>query len=56
VAVFIPSHIAAQLAAFCLENSERIAAVVADAVALHLDQMESRSGAALALAKDGAEG
>jgi DNA-binding transcriptional regulator YhcF (GntR family) len=41
VAVFVPSHIAASLAEFCLANSERIGAVVADAITLHLDQMES---------------
>lgn len=39
VAVFIPAHLASQLAAFCANNSERVTAVVADAVALHLDQM-----------------
>lgn len=38
VAVFIPSHIAAILAAFCLEHSEKVTAVVADAIVLHLDQ------------------
>lgn len=41
VAVFVPSHIAAQLAAFCLSNSERISAVVADAITLHIDQIEA---------------
>jgi DNA-binding transcriptional regulator YhcF (GntR family) len=42
VAVFVPSHIAAQLAAFCLANSEKIGAVVADAITLHLDHCESQ--------------
>lgn len=39
VAVFIPAHMAAQLASFCAANSEKITAVVADAIALHLDQL-----------------
>lgn len=39
VAVFVPAHLAALLAAFCAANSERIPAVVADAIALHLDQL-----------------
>lgn len=39
VAVFIPPHLAAQLAAFCIDNSERLTSVVADAVALHLDAL-----------------
>jgi DNA-binding transcriptional regulator YhcF (GntR family) len=56
VAVFVPSHIAAQLAAFCLANSEKIGAVVADAIALHLDQLESADGPDLSATKDGAEG
>lgn len=38
VAVFIPAHLASQLAAFCAEHSEKITAVVADAIVLHLDQ------------------
>ena len=34
-----PAHVAAELAAFCVKNSEKITAVVADAIALHLDQL-----------------
>lgn len=41
VAVFVPAHLAAQLAAFCAARSERVTAVVADAIALHLDQLEA---------------
>ncbi len=37
VAVFIPAHVAAALAAYCAANGERVPAVVADAVTLHLD-------------------
>lgn len=40
IAVFIPAHLAAQLAGFCAINSEKITAVVADAIALHLDQLD----------------
>jgi DNA-binding transcriptional regulator YhcF (GntR family) len=54
VAIFVPPHIAAQLAAFCLANSEKISAVVADAITLHLDQFEGSTDAP-AWAKDGAE-
>jgi hypothetical protein len=39
VAVFVPAHLAAQLAAFCAANDERLTAVVADAIALHVDQL-----------------
>jgi hypothetical protein len=39
VSVFVPAHVAAELAAFCVKNSEKITAVVADAIALHLDQL-----------------
>src|SRR5882724_1509415 len=39
VAVFIAPHLAARLAAFCAANSEKITAVVADAIVLHLDEM-----------------
>lgn len=40
VAIFVPSHVAAHLAAFCLANTEKIGAVVADAIELHIDQLE----------------
>lgn len=43
VSVFVPAQVAAQLAAFCLANSERISAVVADAITLHLDQAEAHA-------------
>lgn len=39
VAVFVPAHLAAALATFCAANAERIPAVVADAISLHLDQL-----------------
>jgi hypothetical protein len=39
VAVFIPPHLAAHLATFCVDNGERLTSVVADAVALHLDAL-----------------
>jgi hypothetical protein len=39
VAIFIPADLAAKLAAFCIERSEKLPAVVADAVTLHLDQL-----------------
>ncbi|MBN8987448.1 MAG: ABC transporter permease [Rhizobiales bacterium] len=39
VSVFVPAYLAAQLAAFCAANAERIPAVVADAIMLHLDQL-----------------
>jgi len=39
VSVFVPAHVAAELAAFCVKNSEKVAAVVADAITLHLDQL-----------------
>jgi hypothetical protein len=60
VAIFVPAHVAAQLAAFCLANSERVSAVVADAISLHLDQMDTDRtvrglAQAGAYAKDGAE-
>lgn len=51
VAVFVPPHVAAHLAAFCLANSERISAVVADAITLHLDHLESIDASCFA-AKD----
>ena len=37
VAVFVPAHVAASLATFCVAHSEKITAVVADAIALHID-------------------
>lgn len=40
IAVLVPAHIAAPLAMYCADNSERIAAVVADAITLHLDQLD----------------
>lgn len=40
VAVLVPPHIAAQLASFCAGRDERVSAVVADAITLHLDQFE----------------
>lgn len=39
VAIFIPTHLAAQLASFCATNSEKVQAVVVDAIALHLDHL-----------------
>jgi hypothetical protein len=40
VAVFVPPDVAARLAAFCAGRDERVPAVVADAVMLHLDELE----------------
>jgi hypothetical protein len=40
VSVFVPAHIAAKLAAFCVARSEKITAVVSDAITLHLDELE----------------
>ena len=37
VVVLLPPHLAAKLAAYCADHDERVAAVVADAIALHLD-------------------
>lgn len=54
VAIFVPSHIAAQLAAYCLTDSERVGDVVADAILLHLDQVATPLVPALP-AKGGAE-
>jgi hypothetical protein len=39
VSVVVPAHVAASLAAFCLAQGERLSAVVADAIALHVDQL-----------------
>ena len=39
VAVFVPAHVAAALAAFCVAHSEKLTAVVADAIVLHIDQL-----------------
>lgn len=39
VAVFVPAHVAAALAAFCAARDEKISTVVADAIVLHLDQL-----------------
>jgi hypothetical protein len=52
IAIFVPAHVAAHLAAFCLVNQERISAVVADAITLHLDQCDAGANAPL---QDGAE-
>ncbi len=38
VCVFVPAHVAADLARFCVDNSENVSSVVADAIVLHLDQ------------------
>lgn len=40
-AVTLPSHIHARLERFCVDQKERFDAVLADAVALHLDELES---------------
>lgn len=53
VSVFVPSHIAAALAGFCHANSEKVSAVVADAITLHLDQCEG--AAAVVVATDSAD-
>lgn len=39
VNVVIPADVAAKLAAFCKANDESVSAVVADAIALHLDAL-----------------
>ena len=39
VAVFVPAHVAAALAAFCAARDEKISTVVADAIVLHLDEL-----------------
>jgi SOS-response transcriptional repressor LexA len=39
VAVMVPAHVAASLAAFCLAQGERLTSVTADAIALHIDQL-----------------
>lgn len=39
VAVFIPAHIAADLANYCATHGEKVVAFVADAIVLHLDQI-----------------
>lgn len=39
VAVFVPAHIAADLANYCAVHGEKVVAVVADAIALHLDHL-----------------
>ncbi len=46
VAVYVPSDIAARLARYCAANGERVPAVVADAIALHLDALEAADAAA----------
>src|SRR5262249_10653035 len=40
VSIVVPAEIAAKLAQFCAAKDERVSAVVADAIALHLDQLE----------------
>ncbi len=42
VAVFVPAHVAATLAAFCLAHGEKLTAVTADAITLHIDQVEGQ--------------
>ncbi|BAL77060.1 LexA family protein [Bradyrhizobium cosmicum] len=54
VAVFVPPHLAALLAAFCVENGERLTSVVADAIALHLDELGGETDEAT-VSGDGAE-
>lgn len=42
VSVVVPADVAARLAQFCAGNNERLSAVVADAVSLHLDSCGER--------------
>lgn len=53
VSVFVPAHLVAQVAVYCADNAERVSAVVADAIALHLDQL---AGAVVADCPAEAEG
>jgi DNA-binding transcriptional regulator YhcF (GntR family) len=41
VAVIVPADVASALARFCAKRSESLSAVVADAVALHIDQVDA---------------
>lgn len=47
IAVFVPHHLMSHLADFCASRGETIQSVVADAIALHLDELDgAMNGAA----------
>lgn len=51
VAVLLPPHIAAKLSDYCAQNGERVPAVVADAIVLHLDALAGPGDESAAVAR-----